>query len=156
MTTTPSYVLLWLFVLDLGVVFGAGLYEARISLARWLGANGWDAAAARSDDVGRRFWGMAATAPLTLLTLANLYGAWTAPPHLAPWWWTAALAALGDRALTFGYFIPRMIGLLDAPDSPAIRRRARVWARANYVRLTLVGVAWVAALETLVQAQRAP
>lgn len=32
-----THVLLWLFVLNLGIAFGAGLYEARISVARWLG-----------------------------------------------------------------------------------------------------------------------
>lgn len=152
----PTCVVLWLFIVDLGVVFGAGLYEARIAVPRWLGPNGWDAAAARSDDVGRRFWGLTATGPLTLLTLGNLYGAWTAPPTLAPWWWTAALAALVDRCITFGYFIPAMIGLLDATDSPATRRRALIWARCNYARLAFVGIAWLAALQTLILAQRAP
>ena len=29
-------VLLWLFVLNLGIAFGAGLYEARIVIPRWL------------------------------------------------------------------------------------------------------------------------
>ena len=29
-------VLLWLFVVNLGVVFGAGIYEARISVPRWV------------------------------------------------------------------------------------------------------------------------
>ena len=27
--------LLWLFVIKLGTVFGAGLYEARVLIARW-------------------------------------------------------------------------------------------------------------------------
>ena len=32
-------VLLWLFVIDLGIAFGAGLYEHRIVVARWIGSS---------------------------------------------------------------------------------------------------------------------
>jgi hypothetical protein len=64
--------LLWLFVVNLGIVFGAGMYEARISVARWIGPShaagpGWHAEEARRDDTGRRFWAFTTTAPLTLL-----------------------------------------------------------------------------------------
>jgi len=70
-------ILLWLFVINLGIAFGAGLYEHRIVLPRWLesgdaGAH-WNAEAARRDHTGRKFWGFVTTVPLTLLTLANLY-----------------------------------------------------------------------------------
>src|SRR2546425_4415232 len=73
--------LLWLFVINLGIAFGAGLYEHRIVVGRWLtssresGAH-WNADAARRDDTGRRFWAFVTTVPLTLLTLANLFVAW--------------------------------------------------------------------------------
>ena len=51
-------ILLWLLVINLGIAFGAGLYEHRIVVSRWiraLSATGvqWDAAAARQDDTGR-------------------------------------------------------------------------------------------------------
>jgi len=151
--TTIHFVLLWLFVINLGIVFGAGLYETRISVARWLGPHGWDAAAARSDDVGRRFWGMTTTGPLTLLTLAHVYLAWSAPAPLALFWRLAAGGALLERVLTFGYFIPTMIALLDAPDSPAARARARRWARLNYVRLAVGLLTWLAALQTFALAR---
>ena len=29
-------VLLWLFVINLGIAFGAGLYESRITVPQWL------------------------------------------------------------------------------------------------------------------------
>ncbi|MGH7315473.1 MAG: hypothetical protein ACREJS_04355 [Candidatus Rokuibacteriota bacterium] len=29
--------LLWLFVLNLGIAFGAGIYEARVVIPRWAG-----------------------------------------------------------------------------------------------------------------------
>ena len=45
-------VLLWLFVINLGVTFGAGLYESRVAVPQWLpyspgSGYRWDAAAAR-------------------------------------------------------------------------------------------------------------
>jgi hypothetical protein len=149
---TPK-ILLWLFVLNLGVVFGAGIYEARISVARWIGRSepsgpAWRAEEALRDDTGRRFWAFVTTVPLTLLTLANLWAAWRSSGAIRIWWLAAALAALGDRIFTFGYFIPRMAGLLRAADSPEARAIMLRWASLNYVRLLLVLVAWVAALET--------
>ena len=52
---------------------------------------------------------------LTLLTLANLFYAWNASGGVRAWWLAAALAALADRLLTFAYFIPTMVRLMDAP-----------------------------------------
>ena len=54
------------------------------------------------------------------------------------WWLAAALAALADRALTFAYFIPTMIGLMNASDSPAAVAAAERWMRLNYLRHALV------------------
>src|SRR5207247_8279002 len=124
MSGTTSAILLWLLVINLGIAFGAGLYEHRIVVSRWImrfspesGAH-WDAEAARRDDTGRRFWAFVTTVPLTLLTLANLFAAWRASSP-ARWWWLAAgLAALADRLFTFSYFIPTMVGLMRATDSP--------------------------------------
>jgi hypothetical protein len=76
-------VLLWLFVINLGIVLGAGLYEARIEFPQWLVYSAesgyrWDAEAARHANTGLRFWVYVTTVPLTLLTLANLIAAWRA------------------------------------------------------------------------------
>src|SRR5438270_14020315 len=115
--------LLWLFVINLGIAFGAGLYEHRIVVGRWLtssresGAH-WNAEAARLDDTGRRFWAFVTTVPLTLLTLANLFAAWRAPDAVRGFWLAAGCAALLDRAFTFFYFIPTMVRLMKATDSP--------------------------------------
>ena len=92
-------ILLWLFVINLGIAFGAGLYEHRIVVSRWIRASSatgiqWDAAAALQDDTGRRFWGFVTTGPLTLLTLANVIVAWRSTGAVRSWW----LAAAGTRA----------------------------------------------------------
>jgi hypothetical protein len=149
-----SATLLWMFVINLGIAFGAGLYEHRIVVSRWItssesSGSHWNADAARRDDTGRRFWGFVTTVPLTLLTLANLVVAWRASSPVRWWWLVAGLAALADRAFTFSYFIPTMVGLMRATDSPSSVAAATCWWNLNYVRHAIVLAAWVAALQAL-------
>ena len=153
MSGTPSTILLWLFVINLGIAFGAGVYEHRIVVSRWIsfspkaGAH-LSAEAARQDDTGRRFWAFVSTIPLTLLTLANLFVAWRADGTVRGWWLAAACAALADRLFTFSYFIPTMVGLLGAPDSPESVAVASRWWTLNYLRHAIVLAAWLASLKT--------
>lgn len=154
MSEATSATLLYLFVINLGIAFGAGLYEHRIVVSRWISSSAksgsrWNAEAARRDDTGRRFWAFVTTVPLTLLTLANLLVArWASGP--VRWWWLAAgLAALADRAFTFSYFIPTMVRLMGTTDSPASDAAAARWWNLNYVRHAIVFVAWLAALRGL-------
>jgi hypothetical protein len=144
--------LLWLFVINLGVAFGAGLYEHRITVPRWItslpeSGTHWHADSVRSDDPGRRFWGMVTTVPLTLLTLANLYAALFTLDAARGWWIAACLFAVADRAVTFGYFIPAMVGLMKASDSSTSAAAATRWSRLNYVRHAVVLAAWLASLQ---------
>ena len=158
--STQSTVMLWLFVLNLGVAFGAGLYEHRVVMPRWLDTSApaarWHGDVARRDDVGRRFWVWVTTLPLTLLTVANLIVASQASGAARAWWLAAGVAAAGERLLTFGYFIPVMIRLFGAPDSPATTATATRWASANHLRHALVLGAWLAALQAFALIQRQP
>jgi hypothetical protein len=142
---------LWLFIIFLGITFGAGLYESRVTVANWTkspeGEARWNAEAARRDDTGRKFWAFVTTLPLTLLTVASLILAWRATGDLRTWWLAAGFAALADRIFTFSYFIPTMVRLMRATDSPASRATATQWANLGYVRLAIVLVAWIAALK---------
>jgi hypothetical protein len=103
----------------------------------------------RRDNTGLRFWAYVTTGPLTLLTLANLFAAWNASGTIRGWWLAAALAVLADRVLTFSYFIPTMVGLMSAADSPTSVTVATRWASLNYVRHALVLGGWLAALKAL-------
>jgi hypothetical protein len=151
MSTEAPTILLWLFVINLGIAFGAGLYEHRVVTPNWIthDATGshWKAETARRDDTGLRFWAYVTTGPLTLLTLANLFVAWKMSGPERGWWLTAALVVLGDRILTFSYFIPTMVGLMNATDSPASVAMARRWMSLNYLRHALVLGGWLAALK---------
>jgi hypothetical protein len=144
--------LLWLFVIFLGITFGAGIYEERITVPRWLSSSEdserhWRADAARRDDTGRRFWAFVTTLPLTLLTVASLIIAWRAPGPLRGWWLAAAMLALGDRIFTFSYFIPSMVKLMRAPDSSESVTKATQWTHLNYLRLAIALAAWLTALK---------
>lgn len=75
--------------------------------------------------------------------------AWRGAGPERGWWLAAALAALADRALTFSYFIPAMMGLMNAADSPAAVAAAERWMYLNYLRHVLVLAAWLAALRAL-------
>src|SRR5438876_3276255 len=151
MSEATSAMLLWLFVINLGIAFGAGLYEHRIVVSHWItssdGAGShWNAETARSDDTGRRFWAFVTTVPLTLLTLANLFVAWRASSPVRWWWLVAGLAATADRVFTFSYFIPTMVGLRGAADSPSSVAVATRWWNLNYLRHAIVLTACLASL----------
>lgn len=157
--TTDVPVVLWLFVVNLGVVFGAGVYEQRIVAPRWLerrlaGPARWHADVVRADDVGRRFWVLAATVPLTILTFASIALAWRAGDAGQAWWLAAALLAAVERLATAGYFIPVMIRLMRAADTPDVVPAAMVWSRLNLLRHGLVFAAWLASLRAFEWASR--
>jgi hypothetical protein len=153
-------VLLWLLVIDLGIAFGAGLYEHRVVFPRWLAVAGdgsvhWNAEAVRSDNSGLQFWAYITTGPLTLLTIANLWAAWRyAAGWFRAWWIAASGVSLVERAFTFAYFIPTMIGLMNAPDTADSVAAATRWSELNYIRHALALAAWLLALQTFSMAGR--
>jgi hypothetical protein len=147
-------IVLWLFVINLGIAFGAGLYEQRVVVPRWISVSAesgthWNADMARGDDTGRRFWAFVTTGPLTLLTLINLACAWRAPREVRAWWLTAAAVALVERLFTFSYFIPTMVSLVGAPDTPDAVASATRWSHLNHLRHAMVLGAWLAALKAM-------
>jgi hypothetical protein len=148
MSRTVSRALLWLLVLNLGIAFGAGLYESRIVFPRWLTAYRWDAEVARADNTGLRFWIYVTTGPLTLITLANLVAAWRHRGEARSWWVGSSLVALAERAFTFSYFIPTMIALMgNEMLATEAFDKARQWETLNYARHAIVLVAWLLSLK---------
>jgi hypothetical protein len=149
-------VLLWLFVINLGIAFGAGLFESRIVVPQWLSTSAgagyrWNAEAARNANVGLRFWVYVTTGPLTLLTLASLVAACWTPEAVRNWWLGAAATALIERGMTFGYFIPTMIKLMRVEafgESEAVAK-ALQWVRLGSIRHALTLAAWLASLKAL-------
>lgn len=142
---------LWLFVINLGICFGAGLYEAAIELPHWLvetgGAYTWHPEAAQSANSGMRFWVFVSTFPLTLITVANIFAAWKTKGDLKRWWFTAIGFTVTERLLTFFFFIPTMILLLQSTSNPEATAQALTWAKMNYLRHILNFAGWMCALK---------
>jgi hypothetical protein len=149
-------ILLWLFVVNHGIAFGAGLYEQRIVLPQWFSRSSEsgirvNSAAMRSTDTGRRFWAFVTTVPLTLLTLANLVVAWQSQGPRHEWWLGAVAITLAERIATFAYFIPTALRLMRAEALPSanVEAIASQWMALNHVRAALALIGWLAALRAL-------
>jgi hypothetical protein len=138
--------ILWLFIVFLGISFGAGLYESRVVVPRWISGSAWNADIARRDDPGRRFWAFVTTLPLTLLVFASLALALRSEGELRTWWLAAAIVALAERILTFAYFIPTMVRLTRPTPPPDATKKAARWAAVNYLRHAMVLAAWLLAM----------
>jgi hypothetical protein len=155
---TLKELLVWLFVIDLGIAFGAGLYERRMLVPEWfVGEPGprlrVNREAMLRADPGRKFWGLATTVPLLPLTLANLALAVQSLGPLRTWLLAAGLITLLERIGTFSYFIPTAIRLMRAGPGALSEARSAVvaswWMRMNWVRVALGLTGWLAALKAL-------
>ncbi|GAB3957412.1 hypothetical protein GCM10028805_50070 [Spirosoma harenae] len=145
--------LLLLLIINLGIAFGAGIYEARLTIPQWLSKSALSGYQVNNTfmnelDPGRKFWSFVTTGPLTLITLANLFVAWSSPQPIHTWWLAAVFITLLERLGTFTFFIPTAIKLLKADQLPAshVNRLAMLWINLNYVRNALTMMAWLVAL----------
>ena len=155
MNISVSEILLWLFVINLGIAYGAGLYEARIILPQWFPKSSdtefrVDGDAMCQANTGLRFWAFVTTMPLSLLALANLVTALQSQGLRHEWWLAAAVITLVERIGTFGFFIPTALKLMRANTLPALTatKMASRWMCLNHVRNALVLLGWLAALKT--------
>jgi hypothetical protein len=144
--------LLLLFILNLGVALGAGLYETKLIVPLWFPKSdefGYEVnrQTMKQLDAGRAFWAFVSTGPLTLLTTANLVLAWQSQPPTRSWWLAAALMALTERVATFSFFIPTVLKLQQSTHSSAkIGHLVGLWIGFNYIRHALTLLACVSAL----------
>ena len=154
MTVAFKDILLWLFVINLGITSGAGLYESRMIVPQWFGGSGKNKVRVNSEamrrmDSGRRFWVYVTTLPLTLLTLASVVAAWQSQGPVRNWWLGAAIITLLDRLGTLSFFIPTALKLMRAetlPESKAAAMASR-WIWLNRLRITFNLAGWLAALK---------
>lgn len=151
-----SDLLLWLFVINLGTSFGAGLYEKIIILPIWFTKspeNGYrvNAEAMRETDTGRKFWAGVNTVPLSLLTIASLVVSLQANGAKHCWWFSACIVVLMERIATFSYFIPKALKLMHAENltEKKASRLISSWLFLNYFRNALILIGWLMALKAL-------
>jgi hypothetical protein len=156
MVASIASLILWLFVINLGITFGAGLYESQIVVPLWRSSSegttyAWFAEAARQSNAGLKFWVYVTTVPLTLLTLASLALAWKVPEGVRNWWLGAASAALIERLMTFAYFAPTMLKFIynESFEESEVADKALQWVNFSYIRYAATLVGWLAALKAL-------
>ena len=138
-------ILLWLFVINLGIAFGAGLYEARVVILQWA-----DMPPKTWPNTGLMFWVYVTTVPLTLLTLANVIAAWMERSIRRKWWLSAAAIVFLERVVTFSYFIPTMICLTTSElPEPEVHTKLSQWMFFNHGRHVLTLSGWLMALKAL-------
>jgi hypothetical protein len=145
MRSSWKSIVLWLFVINLGIACGAGLYEARVVIPQWaeIPPQSWP-------NTGLMFWVYVTTIPLTVLTVANLIAAWMDSSPRRSWWLSAAGVILLERVATFAYFIPTMVGLTSAelPDA-TVKAALAQWLFFNHGRHVLSLTGWLLALKAL-------
>ncbi len=154
---TIAEILLALFIINLGMVFGAGLYETRIVLPLWFNRSAAGKYQVnfynmRAIDTGRKFWSFVSTVPLTLLTIVNAIYAFKSQAPVYNWWVTAALLVLAERMATFVFFIPTALKLQKAETLPADKVSAIVgnWVRLNYFRNAITFIALLLSLKAII------
>lgn len=140
----PS-ILLWLLTINLGIALGAGLYESRVVVSDWP-----DVPPPQWPNTGVRFWAYVTTVPLTLLTILNGVAAWRDRSSRRQPWLTSVGISVAERAATFGYFIPTMVGLMGRQSlDPDVLASLNQWMTVNYGRHLLTFAAWMFALRAL-------
>ena len=139
-------IVLWLFVINLGIAFGAGIYEGRVVIPQWanIPPREWP-------NTGLMFWVYLTTVPLTLLTVVSLIAAWLTQGPMRPWYLAAVCIVIVERIATFSYFIPTMVGLMGTEGlaDADVKATLSQWRLMNHGRHVLTLAGWLAALKAL-------
>lgn len=156
-----AQILLWLFVIALGIELGAGLYETLVVMPLW--------AATPPDSVlayyhhnaanpqftlnaGGRFW-MFATPLVGLTAIAALLSGLKTSPEHRKWRVAGTILALIVVISTFAWFVPNIIKLFSEAitrmSADELASLTNWWVRLNWVRAVVYAAGWLAALRAL-------
>jgi Domain of unknown function (DUF1772) len=153
--------ILWLFVMCLGIEIGAGLYEALVVVPVWASAPPDSVLANFHHNVanlqfainpGGNFWLI--FTPLTglLAIVTLLFGLKTAPEH-RKWRIVGTVLTIIVVAATFAWFVPTLMILrgeeVTKLTGAEITSKTNWWVRLNWVRAAIYITGWVAALRAL-------
>ena len=156
-----AQIILWLFIISLGIEIGAGLYEIFVIVPLWANSAPDSVIAFYRHNIatpnlvinaGGRFW-MFASPLLTLLSIAVLLsGRLTNPEHRR---WRMAAGGLVFLIMcgTFGWFVPNILTLQSEKvltmNPETVKSIAFWWSHLNWLRAFLAIVAWLFALRAL-------
>ena len=151
-----AQILLWCFVIALGVLIGGAVYETLVITPLWAGSppesvRGWNADP-RYAILPVKFWGIF-TPLVTLLALLALISGWRTTPARRRWLLAAALCFGASVLSTALFFVPTIVELLAQKgaglSAAEITSKAQQWVAFNWLRLAAVAAAWLASLRAL-------
>ena len=147
---------LWVFVVSLGILIGATVFEALVITPLWAGSppesvRGWNENPRYAIE-GGIFFGLIAPA-LLLSSLASLIAGWKMPRKRRKWLVAAVICTFIGFVATGLFFVPilretiftRGAGLSDAE----IVEKVNSWVTYNWWRMAIQTVGWLAALRAL-------
>jgi hypothetical protein len=156
-----AQLVLWLFIVSLGIEIGAGLYEIFVIVPLWAGSAPDSTIAFYQHNAanphlainaGGRFW-IFASPLLSLLSIATLLSGRRTNSEHRRWRMAAGGIVFLIMCTTFGWFVPNILMLQSKevltmnPDT--VRSVANWWASLNWLRAFLAIVAWLFALRAL-------
>ncbi len=155
-----AQILLWLFVIVLGIVLGGGLYEQLVAMPLWSLAPPDSVIAYHQHNVaypqfamnpGGRFWMF--FMPLTgLLAIATLISGLKTRPEHRKWRLAATILALIVFVFTVAWFVPNIIKLEQGGAGMSAEQMTSLtnwWVSLNWVRAVIFLAAWLAGLRAL-------
>ena len=152
-----SEILLWAFVVMVGILTGGGLFERAVLVHVWSSdppdsVRSWNANPKYALDPPRRFF-MYVTLPVMVLTPWNAFNAWRSDGPERFWLLLSTGLVVLVIAVTVGYFAPLMLALTERKgegmDSDTIVRKVRAWVTLQYFRLGILFLGWRAAIQAL-------
>ncbi|GAA4397815.1 hypothetical protein GCM10023187_07680 [Nibrella viscosa] len=154
-------VILWLFVINMGIELGGGLYEIQVitpivtynppeSVIQFF--NMQKTHPEQAIQAGRRFWKFTSQ-PLGLLAVSVLILGVRARGNQRKWLLSSSLLVILLFLVTYLYFVPtlnqlansRQLGLRDEE----VISQVTTWMRLNQIRLLVYMLAWLAGLRAL-------
>lgn len=156
-----SKILLWLFVIALGIELGAGLYETLVVLPLWTSAPPDSVIAYFRHNVanpqfvlnpGGRFW-LVNTPLVGLTALACLLSGLRTRSEHRKWRIAGTVLALIVVIATFAWFVPTIMQLFSSDvttmSADRVSSLTNWWVRLNWVRVVFYSVAWLCGLRAL-------
>jgi Domain of unknown function (DUF1772) len=152
-------ILLWIFVVALGIELGGGLYETLVVMPVWVSSppdsviafyrhNAANPQFALS--AGPRFW-MFMTPLVGLSALAALFSGLRTRPEHRKWRIAGTVLALVVVVATFAWFVPNIIRLNSEAvltmSGEDVKSLTNWWVRLNWVRAVVYSAGWLAALK---------
>jgi hypothetical protein len=153
-------VLLWVFVVALGIEIGAGIFEMRVLVPRWAVAppeSVWQLHRLNQDypqfmtDAGNRFW-MFSTPGVGLLAILTFAACFATRGAHRRWLLASTILTIATVAATFIYFVPAIMMIASSvpgTNGAQITSMVHAWVALSWLRAGVYVTAWLCALRAL-------